>query len=81
MGVRRYRKLNNEAEKQANIYNMQLIGEEATLARECGISYGKLKANIGSDYVESEYPVHIVSYVTKTKTKGPNKTMAFIKQV
>ena len=80
MERRRYiKKPIEEIRKQTNKRNMELIGEEATLAKECGISYGKLKANMTEDFEPSEYTFYTSAYIRKSETKEHAKSMAFIR--
>ena len=68
-------------EKKNNIRNMKLMTDEAVQARSAGVSYGMLKANMGPDFKESEYPVNIRDFVRVTKDKEKTKTIARIKAV
>lgn len=69
-----------EIRRDANLKNMQLMEQEAVLAREFGISYGKLKANIASDFEEnSEYIFRGTLFLTKAQNEGKGKVTAFIR--
>lgn len=70
--LRRVSSLNNKK-------NMKLMEQEAVEAKNNGITYGMLKANLGPSFEESEYPVNTQQYVTRTvKTEG-SKAVARIK--
>ncbi|MBP3784459.1 MAG: hypothetical protein J6I68_14535 [Butyrivibrio sp.] len=76
------RSYSSELEKiksKNNRQSMQLMSEEAVLAKESGISYGYLQAGLGPDFEESEYPVSSVSYITKTEAEDHKKVLAFIR--
>ena len=62
-----------------NKRSMELMSEEAVLAKESGISYGYLQAGLGPDFEESDYPVSSVAYITRTEAADHSKAMAFIR--
>ncbi|MBP3784930.1 MAG: hypothetical protein J6I68_16970 [Butyrivibrio sp.] len=62
-----------------NQMNMKEMGSEARSAKEAGVSYGKLKANMGPDFEESDYPVSTREFVRASDKRENVRTAAFIK--
>ena len=57
----------------------QNVMDDAIIANNLGVSYGKYKAGIKNDFVDTGYPVRPTEFVQRKSIENKSNSVAFIK--